>query len=183
MFVDLQKVPPEGQAFDCSLSVGSFDLDREDFRLAEAVTLEGRIVPVEPGVFRLTGGVATRIIVPCVRCLESFEMAVDESLDLLYLPQSANTAPVLDDGKGLLDVDRGLSSEELAAAFYRDERIDLREMVVEQIVLSLPMKPLCRPDCRGLCPECGANRNDSDCECSPDETDPRWATLKTLLGR
>jgi uncharacterized protein len=150
--------------------------------LLEDVTLQGRLVPVEPGVFRLTGGLASRIGLTCVRCLETFETRAEEKLDLLYLPQSANAPPLVDEEKGIRDFDRGLSSEELAAAFYRDDRIDLGQMVLEQIVLSLPMKPLCRPDCRGLCPECGANHNRSDCDCSPEESDPRWAALKTLLG-
>lgn len=183
MFVDLQKVPPEGQAVDRDLGSGSLDLAREDFRLAEAVALHGRVLALEPGVFRFTGRLRTRISVGCVRCLESFEMPIEEPLDLLYLPQTANAAPVVDEEKGLRDFDRGLSADELAAAFYRDDRIDLGQMVLEQIVLSLPMKPLCDPECRGLCPECGANRNLTECDCSPEESDPRWAALKTLLGR
>jgi uncharacterized protein len=75
---------------------------------------------------------------------------------------------------------RGLERDELAVSFYRDGRIDLSHMVVEQIVLALPMKPLCKPDCRGLCALCGANRNLESCDCAPEESDPRWAPLKTL---
>jgi uncharacterized protein len=75
---------------------------------------------------------------------------------------------------------RGLEREELAVSFYLDERIDLSQMTVEQIVLALPMKPLCKPDCRGLCALCGANRNLASCDCAPEDTDPRWAPLKTL---
>jgi uncharacterized protein len=110
-------------------------------------------------------------------------MDLAEELDLLYLPQSSNAAPAgeesdedeLDDLSG-----RGLEREELAVSFYRDERIDLSQMSVEQIVLALPMKPLCKPDCRGLCALCGANRNLVSCDCAPEDTDPRWAPLSTL---
>ena len=70
----------------------------------------------------------------------------------------------------------------MAVSYYRDERIELSQMILEQIVLALPMKPLCQPDCRGLCPQCGANRNQESCSCAPDTSDPRWAGLKELLG-
>ncbi len=105
-------------------------------------------------------------------------MDLAEELDLLYLPQSSNAGPGKDgeeDGEG-----RGLDPEELAVSFYRDERIDLSQMIVEQIVLALPMKPLCKLDCLGLCPQCGANHNLSSCACVPEDIDPRWAPLSTL---
>jgi hypothetical protein len=109
-----------------------------------------------------------------VRCLEPFPIELAEELDLLYLPQSSNVAPAADGGSAeeeasgaLADISgRGLGREELAVSFYRDERIDLSQMIVEQIVLALPMKPLCKPDCGGLCALCGANRNLLSCDCA-----------------
>lgn len=176
-------MPPEGQAVDRSVPAGSLRLEEEDFRLDEAVELHGHVTPVEETVFRFRGKLATTLSATCVRCLEAFDLPVSEELDLLYLPQSRNVAPVVDEETGTRDFDRGLSAEELAVAFYRDDQIDLSHLVLEQIILALPMKPLCTADCRGLCPECGANRNTSNCECVVDETDPRWAALKTLLER
>jgi uncharacterized protein len=60
-----------------------------------------------------------------------------------------------------------------------DDALDLRPMVRDAVVLELPLAPLCRPDCRGLCPECGADRNEEECSCE-EPRDPRWATLDVL---
>ena len=189
MFVDLEKVPPEGEALDRRVPAGSLSLPKEEFRLISDVDLSGHLQAVELDseageiAYRLGGELKCRLEIGCVRCLERFEVDVDEDLDLLYLPESRNvpkTPEKKESGSG--SDDRGLGEEELSASFYRDNQIDLGHMILEQIVLSLPMKTLCRPDCLGLCPECGANRNTAKCECTPEDLDPRWSTLKTLLG-
>ena len=66
-------------------------------------------------------------------------------------------------------------------SYYRDDQIDLNELVREQFYLALPMKPLCREDCRGLCPQCGVNWNTGTCECGSGWEDPRLAPLKGLI--
>lgn len=203
MFIDLDRVPPEGQAIDRTLTLEGPYVEGEEFLPLSPVALSGRLQPIasdgggkQPageGVFRLQGRMTGRIELSCVRCLEAFPMDVAEELDLLYFPQSSNVAPaddarsaesqvrIEDVADGLTGLSgRGLEREELAVSFYRDERIDLSQMIVEQIVLALPMKPLCKPDCRGLCALCGVNRNLLSCDCAPQDTDPRWAPLKTL---
>jgi len=76
-----------------------------------------------------------------------------------------------------------LDDHEMVVAYYEGNHLDLGEVVREQCVLSLPLKPLCREDCRGRCPSCGKNRNLESCECSaPEEAgDPRLAALKKLF--
>jgi uncharacterized protein len=66
---------------------------------------------------------------------------------------------------------------------FDGEVLDLRPLVQEALALDLPLAPLCRPDCAGLCPECGANRNDGDCGHRPDTRDPRWAALDALRAQ
>jgi uncharacterized protein len=61
------------------------------------------------------------------------------------------------------------------------EHVDLRELVSDAVLLELPLAPMCKEDCEGLCPTCGADRNDGPCGCRP-EVDPRWATLDALRG-
>jgi len=60
------------------------------------------------------------------------------------------------------------------------EAIDLEQMVRDVLVIELPAAPLCRPDCAGICPDCGADRNETDCACTRDDSDPRWAALRSL---
>ncbi len=192
MFIDLDRVPHGGQAVDRTLVLEGPYIEREEFRPLSSVALSGRLQPIVSdeggdaqgeGVFRLRGWMSCRIELACVRCLEPFPVDLAEELDLLYLPQSSNEAPAAEASEADAFTElsgRGLEREELAVSFYRDARIDLSQMIVEQIVLALPMKPLCKPDCRGLCALCGKNRNLVSCECAPKDTDPRWAPLKTL---
>ncbi len=192
MFIDLDRVPFEGQAVDRNLALEGSYVEGEEFRPLSSVALTGRLRSISrdeegtlrgEGMFRLQGRMACRIELSCVRCLEPFPMDLAEELDLLYLPQSSNAARGGEEsgGEDLTELSgRGLEREDLAVSFYRDERVDLSQMVVEQIVLALPMKPLCKPDCRGLCPRCGTNRNLQGCDCAPEDADPRWAPLKTF---
>jgi uncharacterized protein len=97
-------------------------------------------------------------------------LAVDSSFDLRYLPRSHNV------GEGEREVDE----DDLSTSFYEDETIDLGQLMSEQFYLSLPMKPLCRESCSGLCPQCGTNLNRATCDCRRDWEDPRLAALKAL---
>lgn len=174
MLLDLERVPPGGQVIDRSVDPSTLSMDSSEFRLVGAVALTGRLVRADGEAYRLQGRLSSNVEVSCVRCLEPFQSAIRETLDLVYLPQSQNVAASEDE-------DHGLGADELAVSFYRDEAIDLAHMIWEQIVLALPMKPVCRPDCQGLCPDCGANRNETTCSCVRDTTDPRWHALKGLL--
>lgn len=174
MLLDLEKVPPEGQVIDRSVDPSMLSVDPREFRLVETVALTGHLARAEGQAYRLEGHLASHVEVSCVRCLEPFEFEIRERLDLVYLPQSQNVPMSEDD-------EYGLGDDDLAVAYYRDEEIDLAHMIWEQIVLALPMKPVCKPECRGLCPECGVNRNEQACSCSRDTTDPRWQALKSLL--
>lgn len=120
--------------------------------------------------FRLVGSVRTELELPCSRCLEGFRLPVDASFDLRYLPAAEMAT----------EDEREIADEDLETSYYRDDQIELNELMREQFYLALPMKPLCRPDCRGLCPQCGANLNVSECACAPAWEDPRLAPLKQL---
>jgi uncharacterized protein len=120
--------------------------------------------------FRLLGRVRTSIELTCSRCLEDFTAAVDEAFDVLYLPHAAA-------GPG---EERVVEDDDLSTAFYEDNVIDLGQLMQEQCYLAVPMKPLCREDCRGLCPACGTNFNTGSCECRPAWVDPRLAVLDQL---
>ena len=119
--------------------------------------------------FRLAGGVTATLELPCSRCLEAFTLPVDAPFDLRYQPHTLNA------GEG----EREIEEDDLTTAFYDDEQIDLGQLMREQFYLALPMKPLCREDCRGLCAVCGTNLNRGTCLCSTRWEDPRFAALKT----
>lgn len=122
--------------------------------------------------FRLVGTVSTELELACSRCLEPFRFPVNAAFDLRYLPQSENTGD-----------EREIEEDDLTDAFYRDEAIDLGQLMDEQFYLALPMKPLCRDACKGLCPNCGVNLNETTCDCEVRWEDPRLAGLKALMNR
>src|SRR5207249_9472867 len=109
----------------------------------------------------------------CSRCLEPFRLGVDEHFDLRYQPHTANTG----------EDEREIEEDDLSTAFYENDEIDLGQLMREQFYLALPMKPLCREDCRGLCPSCGGNRNLVPCACAERAPDPRLAALRDLATR
>jgi len=124
--------------------------------------------------FRLVGTLETAIELGCSRCLEPFTVPVRAAFDLRYLPltQAGHTGG---------DAEDEVEEDDLNASFYRDDAIDLAQLIEEQIYLALPMKPLCKPDCLGLCPQCGVNRNLETCSCQTVWEDPRLSGLKALI--
>lgn len=104
----------------------------------------------------------------CGRCLEAFPVRVRAPVDLRLVPGPA-TADNVELGADDLDVD-----------FYAGEELDVGSLIETETTLALPMKPLCRADCRGLCPVCGGNRNVVQCACEQRPPGPRLAVLKNL---
>jgi DUF177 domain-containing protein len=141
------------------------------FQVVAPVTLVMRIYK-DRDRFRLVGTVSTVLELACSRCLEPYRLPVDSAFEVRYLPQSANAGD-----------ERAIEEDDLTDAFYRDETIDLGQLMDEQFYLALPMKPLCRRACKGLCPNCGTNLNEASCECQVRWEDPRLAALKALINR
>ena len=121
--------------------------------------------------FRLARTVHTELELSCSRCVEPFPMPVDTAFDLRFLPASDMAR----------EDEREVQDEDLDTSYYRDDKIDLNELLREQFYLALPMKPLCREDCKGLCPQCGTNWNTGTCACRTEWEDPRLAALKELM--
>ena len=173
-FVNLKDVPLGGQVVNRTMARESLGLRDEDFRVRGPVVLRGQLDRGDEGLYRLRGNLDVELDVVCVRCLESYPVDLQESIDLTYMPQSANVATSGEEN-GQPTVD------EMNVSFYEDEELDLSQLVMEQVILALPMKSVCKPECLGLCPLCGGNRNLTLCKCSRQEVDPRWVELKNVL--
>jgi uncharacterized protein len=113
----------------------------------------------------------TCVRMTCSRCLDPFPLQVETQARLTFCRVT---------GQVSLEKEMELTLEDLESAPFEGDEIDLWPPVYEQIVLSLPMKPLCHEDCRGLCPVCGVNRNRESCLCSDRKVDPRWECLRSL---
>ena len=169
LLLNLATIRAQQERFEEVYASGAFAGPGEDFAVAAPVALAFDVYK-DKDQFRLVGGVRTTLELPCSRCVEPFTLSVDSSFDLRYLPRSQNV------GEG----EREVEEEDLTTSFYEDETIDLGQLMREQFYLSLPMKPLCREACSGLCPQCGTNLNRGTCACRRDWEDPRLAALKAL---
>ena len=149
-----------------SLSQGSGD----QYTVVDMATLD-LDVRTDGSKYRVVGRLDAILEFGCCRCLEPCRFGVGADIDVLYLPASDNTD----------DAEVGIEEADLSTAFYRDDQIDLAQLMHEQFQLALPMKPLCRDDCLGLCSVCGGNRNRTTCRCVARWVDPRFAPLKRLV--
>ena len=170
--LDLNRIRTAHERFEEVYPPDALHIEGGTFRLTSPVSFETDVYK-DKDQFHLAGTVRATIELACSRCLEPFEWPVDATFDLRYQPRALNQ------GEG----EREIEEDDLSTAFYENDEIDLGHLMREQFYLSLPMKPLCREDCKGLCPTCGTNRNMAPCGCATEWEDPRLAVLKTLKPR
>jgi uncharacterized protein len=135
--------------------------DPVEIRLSVSATPTGQVVA--------RGTLRARLERACRRCLEPVDPVVTEELALVWaVPDSLGDDGTEDDDGETRLLDPG------------EAELDLGPALREELLLAAPLWVLCREDCRGLCPLCGVNRNDEECECSLEEQDPRWDALRAL---
>jgi len=123
------------------------------------------------------------LTVACSRCVEPVTLKIDEKLRVTFMPSHELPAED-DDGAGGADGADGddgaeLTDEDLDLFAFDGERVDLEPLFREQFLLAMPFAPLCAETCKGLCPQCGIDRNTHSCSCQPP-IDPRLAALQGL---
>jgi uncharacterized protein len=119
---------------------------------------------------RVAGEFSLRVELACARCLEPVARQVGKKFDLLYRPLGA------DAGKPELSV----TAAEAEVGYYQGQGLLLEDVLREQILLALPLREVCKEECKGLCPHCGRNLNLEPCNCAEPLEDPRWAALKDI---
>src|ERR1035441_6281655 len=119
---------------------------------------------------RLKGHFAGRFQLPCARCVEPVEIPLEADFDLIFRPAEADAEAT----------ERSITAPETEIGYYQGDSLSLEDVLREQVLLSLPVRTLCKPDCKGLCPRCGENRNTHVCSCEVGPSDPRWEALAGL---
>jgi uncharacterized protein len=115
------------------------------------------------------GWVAGRMFLPCDRCLKKFERDFKSFFEVHYSHRDDSQAP---------DEEEELAPEDMETVFFDGETLDLGDQVRQTVLLTVPMRVLCKEECRGLCPRCGCDRNQESCECTDLPGDSRWESLK-----
>ncbi len=155
MFIDIKDIAAEGKKVSGSINLGTLLWqDHENIEVPDAI-FEAFFQWSEKG-FHLKGKAHLLVAMNCSRCLERFSTSIDTEFNL-------NLKEEIKDTKA---DNRPVEEEEIDVFPIKGSIIDMREVLSEQIYLNLPLKPLCKQDCQGLCAVCGANLNYNNCTCS-----------------
>ena len=175
--IRLDRISREGESFtvdDQSVWEAPIAECGMDCRIVEPLHAQVTLIPQETGCL-VRGNLQGKVAVPCNRCMEDALIDINSTFDSFENYPASETEQ--DEGDILGD-----ETDELIIKKTPEGTtvFSLAGLVWEEFVLALPYKPLCRPDCKGLCPQCGTNLNNGPCACSSEHMDPRMAALRGL---
>jgi uncharacterized protein len=172
MFLSIKEMEVRKVRFDETFQPGEIDFSGADVRQSSPLHATGlaELLANTDGEVRIQGHLAVKLESECDRCLGWAELPLDTRLDLFYRPsQSLNTADEV-------AIDEG----EAEIGFYEGGGMELEDILREQIMLLMPMQRVCSPGCKGICPVCGKNRNESACDCREEPVNDCWSALRKI---
>ena len=170
MFLSVKELELRKISFDKIFEPGQIEFTGEDLEQSSPLHAVGsaELLPESGGQMHVRGSYTVEMVAQCDRCLAPVRFPLKAEFDLYYRP--ASDVPRAEEIK----IDAG----EAEIGFYEDG-LELEDILREQVLLALPMQRLCSVDCKGICPGCGKNRNESACDCKPVLGD-RWSALRSL---
>ena len=164
MKIIVSEIPEEGLELELK-----DDIQSDAVKIVSAVTAVLRLDKVGENVLA-KGALRADAELQCARCLKLFPLRISSQVNVVYHP-----------AKDIAKAEQHqLKGDELDTVFYSNDLIETDDLLREQLILNLPMKPLCSQDCRGFCPKCGSDLNVSGCSCESKDMDPRFEVLKKL---
>ncbi|MBA2334559.1 MAG: YceD family protein [Pyrinomonadaceae bacterium] len=169
MIVDLANIEGSSHPFKFSVPADDLDLGIENIRFKTAASASGEITKhiIQTDI---SGIISAEAEIDCTRCLLPIEKNLAIDFDVSYVAEDEFAE----------ESNAELEAGDLNTDVLNGDRLDLKEVVREQILLNLPTQVFCREDCKGLCQKCGVNRNLIDCKCEEKEADPRWSALRNI---
>ena len=165
MMIDIDRLPKDGLHLSRDFEFPSLDLVEENAVFLEPAHAEVSVRLVGNEIL-VQGEVTARLSFICSRCLTPFEFPVASKFDLVYLPEELDA------------LSEELTDEKIDQMYYSGRQLDINAVVLEQLNLTFPAKPLCAPGCEGLCAVCGEIVRDGKCSCLVKGAGPRWDRLK-----
>ncbi|MBI4509084.1 MAG: DUF177 domain-containing protein [Deltaproteobacteria bacterium] len=179
MIVHLREIPRDGLRLEFDLS-GDFAREALVETEAEAdsarLHAEAELEKILPNV-SLRGHLRGEVTIPCSRCTAPARLDIDVPLRMIFVPRGEGEGEAT---PGEPEIEGEPAEEDLDLATYSNDRLDLGQVLREQLLLQLPIAHLCRDDCKGLCPQCGKDLNEGPCGCPPASKDERWAALRQV---
>ena len=175
MFLSVKEMELRKVRFDETFEAGQMDFSGEDLQQDSPLKADGvaEVLAHSEGEVRIQGRYTVVMTAQCDRCLKQARFPLEKSFDLFYRPASV----IARDEE--VEIDEG----EAEIGFYEGGGLELEDILREQVVLALPMQRVCSEVCKGICPVCGKNRNETRCDCkieSADNADDRWGALRKL---
>lgn len=173
MILDVSKLEIGTTRIERSYEASAIPFDFRGFTLGDPWLFKADINKNSREEITIHGVIKGTVHLACDRCLESFDLEIEQSFTQYLVPS----------GRLLGHADHELQTVDLDENCYDDPQISLADLINEQIILTLPIKLLCNPDCQGLCQKCGSNLNQGPCSCQTLQTDPRFLMLKEMKKR
>lgn len=172
MEIKVADIPEEGLKLELTYEASDFEGLGEEVRVSSPVTAVFSLKKIETTVY-LAGGMEADAELSCSRCGKPFEVHMTAQFKLDMVPMESLSR----------EEERELQAGDLEVEFYKNGVIDIKDFLREQVLLQVPMKPLCVEDCRGLCQYCGQDLNLAQCSCEPPAGHPGLSGLKDLLEK
>lgn len=178
MEIYIEKIQPEGLSLNFVNSVANFPVLTEMVSAGECKFP----VPIKTALraqrisdmVEIEGNIETLVGLPCSRCLQIFETPLKSHFSLTYIQRAGDIEA---DGE---PQEVELSAEDMGIVYFQGEKINLQDTIQEQVLIELPLRILCKPGCKGLCPRCGVDLNDDPCDCDRRSSPGKFDVLKNL---
>jgi uncharacterized protein len=171
VFVSLHALELRPVSFEVDIPPGEIDFETK-LKQSSALHSEGRaeLLNSSLGEIRIVGDLNVQIKSVCDRCAEPAGYLIENHFDLIYMPS----------GEANNGGEKEIDEAGVEVGYYDGNGLELDDVLREVVLLALPMQLVCSDDCKGVCPTCGQNLNQNDCNCQPQAADDRWSKLKML---
>jgi uncharacterized protein len=172
MFLSIKEMEVRKLRFDETFQPGEIDFSGAEVKQTGPLHGAGNaeLLANTEGEVRIKGHLSVKMESECDRCLARAQFPLDAVFDLFYRPTESLSA------EEEVAIDEG----EAEMGFYQGTGIELEDVLREQVLLMLPMQRVCADDCKGICPVCGKNRNETSCDCHEKPADDRWSALRNI---
>ncbi|TFG80370.1 MAG: DUF177 domain-containing protein [Chrysiogenales bacterium] len=162
MIINVNKISDRGYALTDTIEIDSTHLLEDESFFLEGIEYQIFLKRQNQRV-QAQGKIKTAISLICVSCLEQFDLKINSRFDIILFPSE-----MVDQRNTALD------EEELEYIFYENDQIDLEKILIEQVNLFTPFKPVCKAECKGICSSCGTNLNHSPCQCEQNKNEIKF---------
>ncbi|HEY3914495.1 MAG TPA: DUF177 domain-containing protein, partial [Verrucomicrobiae bacterium] len=169
--ISLQELELHTVRFQVDIPAGKIDFDSKLNQTSD-IHAEGTasLLNHSLGEIRIQGSLRVETETACDRCLEAIKFPIQSPFDLVYMPAKETASGGEDE----------IDEAAIEVGFYEGNGLQLDDVFREVVLLALPMQIVCEEACRGICPVCGQNRNQRECNCQTKTADDRWNSLKNL---